>query len=365
MADSLLSNIYYNPSKSGSFGGVEQLYKEAKKINSNIKRKDVKDWLVGQITYTLHKSTRKKFTRNPIVAENVNQNFQADLVDMREFSKYNDNYSYILTVIDVFSKKAFAKAIKTKSANEVAVALEKIIKDNPPIKLQTDNGTEFKNNIFKNLMKKYKINHFTTNNEAIKCAIVERFNKTLKNKMFRYFTSKGNRRYVDVLDSLLDSYNNSYHRSIKTTPVSVNEINSRLIFKNLYGFNSKRDMLRKYKKPNIKIGTSARQKYKIGPLDRGYYPNWTDNIYNIKNSVSSLRKPLYKLTDEKNKLLRKRYYPEEIQIIKNNNIFRVEKILATKYINKVKHYKVKWLNHPSSYNSWIPAKDIQNIDGEK
>src|SRR5437868_12062726 len=126
----IFKNIYYNPSSPGSFGGRERLYLEAKKVNPDISKKDVKEWLSGQIVYTLHKPIRRHFKRNPVVAEYLNENFQADLIDMQEFANVNDNFKFILTVIDVFSKKAWACLIKNKSQNSVANAMELILKEN-------------------------------------------------------------------------------------------------------------------------------------------------------------------------------------------------------------------------------------------
>ena len=99
-----------------------------------------------QNTYTLHKQKRKNFLRNKVLVKNINEQFQADIVDMQMFSKHNNNYKYILTVIDVLSKYAFAKPLKTKSSKDVLKAFENIFKERKPFKLQTDKGKEFVNN---------------------------------------------------------------------------------------------------------------------------------------------------------------------------------------------------------------------------
>ena len=180
MNKSILKKIYYDVLSPGSYGSVEKLYKEAKKFIPSIKRNEIKEFLDGEIVYTLHKQVRKRFKRNPVVAEHINENFQADLVDMKEFSRVNNGNNFILTIICVFSKRAWAFALKNKSANSIVNSFETLFKDVIPIKIQTDNGTEFVNSKFKSLMNEYGINHFTTNNVDIKCAVVERFNRTLK-----------------------------------------------------------------------------------------------------------------------------------------------------------------------------------------
>src|SRR6266487_4508438 len=136
--DRVLRDIYYNAANAGSFGGQQALLREAQKQLPNIKPNQVGDWLAGQLVYTLHKPLRKRFQRNKIIASKPLENFQIDLVDMRLFSRQNDGYNYILTVIDVFSKKAWAVPIKTKTAVSVVKALEPILKDNTPDKVQSD-----------------------------------------------------------------------------------------------------------------------------------------------------------------------------------------------------------------------------------
>ena len=158
--DEILQQIYYNTSSAASFSSVDKIFNEAKKKIPDIKRSDVKSWLEKQLVYTLHKSVRKRFKRNPIIAERNNENFQADLVDMKEFKHLNNNYNYILTVIDVFSKKAWTEPLKNKKAQTVEIAMEKVLLKAKPYKLQTDKGKEFENKNFKDLMKKIQHKSF-------------------------------------------------------------------------------------------------------------------------------------------------------------------------------------------------------------
>lgn len=368
MTEELLERIYYDVEGPASYSGVEKLYKEAKRINANISRKEVADWLSGELVYSLHKPVRKNFKRNPIIAEKPNENFQADLVDMKEFSKINDGVTYILTVIDVFSKKAWAVPLKTKNSINVSKAMGKIFDQITPNKLQTDRGTEFTNEVFKLLVEKHNVIHFTSKNSDIKCSIIERFNRTLKNKMFKYFTKIGSRRFVDVLDNLVNSYNKTFHRTIKMSPNEVCEKNEKEVFENIYGFKSKRHMLKKLRKPILNIGDKVRKKYDIKTLERGYYPNWTDQIFTINKSIRNIKKPLYEIKTPKGEGLNRRFYSEEIQKIKHktSDIFRIEKILNQKTVKGKKLFFIKWLNHPESENSWEPAENIFNIkNGEE
>jgi len=202
----LLHKIYYEPSHPSSFSSSQKLFDSAKN-HSNITLNEVKFWLSKQLLYTLHKQRRKNFIRNRVIVENVNEQFQADLVDLQMFSKEKNGYKFILKCIDVLSKFAFAKPLKDKTGLSVMNALKEIFKSRQPTKIQTDKGKEFLNSNVQLLFKKFKINHFTSEFEEIKCSNVERFNRTLKSKMWKYFTANGTRRWIDILDEILISYN--------------------------------------------------------------------------------------------------------------------------------------------------------------
>ena len=90
------------------------------------------------------------------------------------------------------------------------------------------------NRKFQTFLKKHNIRFFTTQNET-KASIVERFNRTLKTKMWKYFTAKNTLKYVDILQKLVKSYNHSRHRSIGVRPVDVNEDNENIVWQKLYG----------------------------------------------------------------------------------------------------------------------------------
>ena len=122
--------------------------------------------------------------------------------------------------------------------------------------LQTDKGTEFKNKEFQNLLKTKKIHFFTTENPVTKASIVERFQRTLKPRMWKYFTHYRTLRYLDILPKLLYGYNHAYHRSIKFAPVSVTLKNETQVSENLYGKSNSKKV-----KPKFKVGVFVRINY--------------------------------------------------------------------------------------------------------
>jgi L-rhamnose mutarotase len=147
----------------------------------------------------------KKFPRRKTFAKGVDDLFQADLADMRNLASSNDGNSYILTCIDVFSRYAFAVPVKDKRGSTVAAAFEKIFAERVPNMLQMDRGTEFYNVQMQELFKKNGVRHYSSLNDDIKAALVERFNTTVKSRLFRYMTRSYTKRWIDVIDDVVSS----------------------------------------------------------------------------------------------------------------------------------------------------------------
>ena len=185
----------------GSFGGV---------------RNESKKFLAGRDAYTLHKPRRIRFPRRKTYSKGIADLFQIDLVDLSNLASYNDGMMYLLACIDVFSKRAWAVPVRRKSARDVVEAFENILAEGcKPNMVQSDKGTEFLNSTFQSMLRRHDIRFYTSENEDLKAAVVERFNRTLKEKMF---THANTRRYVEALDDMLHSYNNTQHRSIGMAP---------------------------------------------------------------------------------------------------------------------------------------------------
>ena len=132
-----------------------------------------------------------------VIVKDIDDIWAADLVDMIKFSRYNKGFKYLLTVIDVFSKFGWIIPLKDKSGKSVSEALESIFKNSnrSPNNLWTDKGKEFYNASVKSLLKKHNILLYSTENEE-KSSIVERWNRTMKEKMWKYFMANNTHRYT-------------------------------------------------------------------------------------------------------------------------------------------------------------------------
>ena len=93
-------------------------------LYSDKSRREVIDFLSGVDAYTLRKPTRKRFPRRTVYSKGIADLIQADIADLSHIARYNDNYRYLLTAIDVFSKRAWALPLKSKTGCEVAAAFE-------------------------------------------------------------------------------------------------------------------------------------------------------------------------------------------------------------------------------------------------
>ena len=351
--------LYKNPSFPGSYSGLDTFLKTLKDNGIKHNKNKVKKLLLQNETYTLHRPKRKKFERNQVIVSGIDDTWQADLVDVSSLSNKNDNFKFILTCLDVFSKYAWAVPLKNKEGKTITDAFKTIFTNRIPQRIQTDLGSEFYNRNFKALIKKYDIKLYSTQSE-MKACIVERFNRTLKERMWRYFTESNNYRYIDVLDNLINSYNNTYHTSIKMKPIEVNNKNENQVFVNLYGYGKK-----KGSENPINIKLSIGDKVRISKFKRvfekGYTPNWTREIFIIKKIITS-NPTTYIIKDLDDEEIKGRFYEKELQkIYKYDEVFKIDEILETRINKKTKEkeYFVSWLGYPEKFNSWVNS--IENI----
>ena len=269
-----LNFLYFDTKSPVAFTSPLALYREAKKRYPSLTFQQVKTWLQSKGTYTLYKPVRYNFPRNRVIVTGIDDQWQADLVDISSLARFNKGYKFLLTCIDVFSKFAWVVPLKNKPGETLVNGFQSILDlGRSPEKLQTDKGTEFLNRNFQSFLKKKHIHFFTTNSE-LKASVVERFNRTLKTRMWKYFTAKNTRVYIDILQDIVHAYNNSYHRSIGQAPSSVSLLNVGQVRRKLYGKSWTKPM-RKFK---FKLGDQVRIGKSRRTFKKGYLPSWTHDL---------------------------------------------------------------------------------------
>ena len=197
------------------------------------------------------------------------------------------------------------------------------------------------------LLNENNIKLYSTNNSEMKSAVVERFNRTFKNMMYKNFTENNNVIFYNILDELVNNYNNKYHSTIKMTPIDGSKKINENKLKNIYNFENT-------KKPGkFKIGDKVRLSLEKNIFEKGYDTNWTQKIfviYDIKYSNVTY----YYLKDLNNEKLQGTFYEQELQKTQQDDSYIIEKILKT---NKNKIY-VKWRGYSNDFNQWINKSDI-------
>lgn len=347
-------SIYYNPIKEGALGGVKRLTNE---IKNPLSKKKVKTWLSSQLAYSLHKPMKKKFPTRSYQTSGLNDLWQMDLMEMIPYAKINKGYKYILTCIDVFSRYVRALPIKSKSAIDVAEAVNEMIKNTTPRHIQTDMGKEFYNKSVQSIFKKHGIKHYSVTSQ-FKAAVVERFNRTLRQKLARYFTSQGNKKWVDVLATLIDTYNKSQHRGIfNKRPIDITSENEQ----ELWTLQQQQSQKVAKNVINIPLLHYVRiSKATNSPFVKNFQENWSDEIFRVVGIDKKVQPIMYIIEDMKGEIIEGKFYKEELQDVGSipPSVSRIEKIVSTKGKGVYKQYLVKWYGYDSSHNSWISAKDF-------
>jgi len=298
-----MEHIFLNPLHPGSFGGVKRL-----KSHTKFSSKKVKDFLETQYCYVRHKQRRDKFKRRKVEVHESNYLWQADIVFLKRLRIYNDNMSYLLTVIDCFSRYAYAIPIKNKTSKEVIRAFAEIFKMSKatPKFLQCDQGKEFFSKVCGNYFESNNITLYH-NYSDFKACVVERFHKTLLNRLSKWMSHTGNQRYIEVLPKLLKSYNNSVHSSIGMKPKEVSKNNEMEAW------------LHDHRKH---IGSHSKQKFTVhyvvhilnrkSTFQKGYMPTYTQELF-VVCDVLNTHPICYRIKDMSNNRIEGIFYNEELQ----------------------------------------------------
>ena len=203
-----LLSTYSDPRAPEALGGLCR-FARAQRLSHTQER----DALRKSLAFTLHCPPRRQFKMAPVMTLNIDQQWVADLVEMQRYWRQNRGVRYLVTLVDVLSKYAWVRPITHKTGAELLKAFESIVAEGcRPQTLQTDKGKEFYNTTLQRWLKKEGIRHFSTLGDA-KASIVERFNRTLKSRVYRYFTAVNTTQYFDILPSLVQRYNEDVHVS--------------------------------------------------------------------------------------------------------------------------------------------------------
>ena len=224
-----IDNVKYKDRPWGTFA-IKQIINTKQKFGLGVKNSN------KILSEELHKPKRKNFLRRKIIVNHIDAIFAADLVEMQKFAKSNRGFRYLLTCIDIFSKYSWVIPLKDKKGINVKNALQKIFKERSPKFLRTDRGTEFYNKQVQDLLNENNIKLYSINNSEIKSSVIERFNRTFKNIMYKKFTENNNTTFYNIIGDLVNAYNNKCQSTIKMTPVEGSKKINENKIKNIYNF---------------------------------------------------------------------------------------------------------------------------------
>ena len=360
--EEFLHKIYYNPKNAGSFGGLEKLYQTVQKSGRyDISRSAVEKFLKKQETYSMHRSANKKFRRNRVMVTGIDDQWEMDLMDMVLYAKENDNVRYVLLIIDVFSKFIWLRALKNKTGAEVKEAIQDVLNDNRrPSRVRTDKGKEFLAGTIQRFFKEQDIRHFTSHNE-LKANISERAIKTIKAKIQRYMTYKQTFRFIDHLQDFAYSYNSTRHSSIGMAPENVSKENEVRVWHRLYWPSVQ--LQTKSTRFKFEVGDYVRLTYLRRTFQREYDQKWTGEIFEVSRKYIRGGLPIYNVQDFNREDIQGSFYQDELQrvIIKDDQLWKVDKILKQRKRKGKTEYLIRWLYWPKSFDSWVDASDIVDI----
>lgn len=306
-----LNNLFYDLRQPTAYSAPKTLLNKLKSSGSKAKLSTVQNWLSGQPTYYVHKPVTRKFVRRKYEMSHPGDLLQIDLLDVRNIYKYNKPFKYILTCIDGFTKKAFAVPLRSKNSDEVAEAFTEILLKIPKVRhVMSDKGKEFVK--LPPLLTKSDIKYYVSQDDVIKCGMIERFQRTLRNRMNKHFTKTGQQRFIEALPKIMKNYNATKHSSTGFKPDDVTDENKHKVFRNL--FPEKLIATTKLDKPKFKVGDKVLlARPKVAFKKEGY--GWTQEPFYI-SKIRNTNPITYEVCDANNEPIQGGFYEQELQRIK-------------------------------------------------
>jgi hypothetical protein len=301
-----------------------------------------------QYTKELYKPVKLRYKRRNVITKYPLDIVSADLIDLNNLNDKNKGVKYLLSVIDIYSRYAWLVPLNDKTGKTVLNALKSL--EIKPTNLWCDEGAEFFNKECKTWCKDNNINLYHTFSE-VKGSHIERFNRTIKEKIFKTITLKQTGgKYVDFLPNILNEYNNKIHSKTKETPYNV------FYEDKLPALNNEEDIL----KPNYEVGDFVRISRVKKTFEKGYLIKWSIEVYKIKE-VHNTQPPTYTIEDQQKEEIKGKFYEEELQKTDLQDFALIEKIIRNKKVGNRIEYFVKYVGYDDKFNEWISEDKLQDL----
>ena len=231
--------------------------------------------------------------------------------------------------------------------------------------MNSDEGKEFYNKHVKKLLQSKRIILYSTSSREIKASIAERLIRTLKGKLYRYMSHHNTRTYINVLPSIIDSYNNTPHRGLgnNKTPFQIHTLSDLSDIREQFNIMYKtREPGTKTISSNLSIGQVVRiaDEKRNSIFRRGYTVQNTLEIFKIRATDASQSPVIYHLEDLNGEPIKGIFYREELIPTKLPEFYHID-IIRSKTVAGRKKYLVKWRGYPETFNSWIDQDQITPV----
>ncbi|PAA58455.1 hypothetical protein BOX15_Mlig019950g2 [Macrostomum lignano] len=364
--EEFLTDAFFNLNKPTSFSGnktilVREVRKKFPQITNKVAKREVDNWVRSTNEHHLFRKTRRNFPTPKISVPPVAKfQFQIDLADLPRYKTENRGYRYILVLIDCFTRVVRLRPLRTKKPSEVSQVLLEIFRSGfKPVYLQGDAGMEFLGRATRQMLKQEGVRFFVSQSNY-KASMAERFIRSLKERLLRYFRAKNLPRWFDILPQLEDNFNSSPHRSLSgETPKRVETD------PHLQGILWDKMFAKSYTKKNenkFKVGDWVRITRRRGTFEKGYTTSWSNSKYRI-HRVHLTEPPMYELADPEDgfEVLKGRFNQAELMLVNETDETpnEIEKVIETdRSKNGSRLYLVKWKGMPISRSQWLNEKDL-------
>lgn len=354
-----IRNSYIRTGHSTAFsapGNVKRYFK------NRYKNSEILETLQGIDSYTLHREYHKPRVTNPFYVTRKRQQIQMDLIDISRLKDQNDGITFLLIAIDTFTKYAWVRTLKRKTAELVLAEIKSIMNSSTmgprkPESIFFDRGTEFINRNVTNYLNSEGIEIVHPSSEK-KAAVAERFNKTFQILIYKYLTENSTRTYRADLGNLMGAYNHRGHRTLKyMSPADAEEdANQNRV---LAAHNEHYAAIEnKRKKPKYKVGERVLVKnLPTSRFHRSYQRSFRHEQFEIVQVNTRMPIPMYILKSlNKGDVVKGGFYAEELQPVKGD-VFKINVLKRRKYRGKQQLF-VSWVGYDDTHNCWIDADSV-------
>jgi hypothetical protein len=349
-----IERIYTTPSNPASFSSADALLAAVRRRFPRVTRKRIQNFLDRQNAYTMHRKTWRRFPRRQTFGSAWRAELQIDLADMNNVAEFNTvggvQMKWLLTAIDCFARFAWAVPIPDKRPTTVREALKSIFVGFLPLAVYSDDGTEFKGAVDA-YFRENQIRHIVMRTD-LKCALVERLNRTIKSKLYKIFTHRWMSRpfhYLDVLPDVMRSINGRVNPTTGRTPASVGP------------FTRMHLVPTPHSKAKFAVGEHVRTSRVPDTFNKGYMPTYTAEYF-VVDRVAPTSPPTYHLRDLKGEKISGVFYGRELVRVdpQPDDYYKIEKI-GERTRGRRKEYLVHYWGWPDKFDEWIPAEKARDL----